>query len=79
MQLQRAEYMAQKQKKNHQVEDALQAQNSSSKSELSPWKTPTGIAALIGATAALITSLVAAILFEGGISYLLFRRASPTK
>jgi hypothetical protein len=48
--------MVTKQKKNSQKE-----QNNLPKSERSPWKTPTGIAALIGALAALITALVAAI------------------
>ncbi|HKY53950.1 MAG TPA: hypothetical protein VJM08_06565 [Anaerolineales bacterium] len=53
--------MAPKQQKNQNMKEALQAQNSSPKSELSPWKTPTGIAALIGSVAALITALVAAV------------------
>ena len=36
-------------------------ENSQTQPELSPWRTPTGIAALIGSVAALITALVAAI------------------
>lgn len=53
--------MATKRKNNRQGEHVSQTENSPSQSEISPWKTPTGIAALIGAIAALITALVAAI------------------
>lgn len=53
--------MTTKQKKKSQAEDVSPSENNSSKSDLSAWKTPTGIAALIGALAALITALVAAI------------------
>ena len=53
--------MATKQKKNQQKEQASQTENSLPKPEISPWKTPTGIAALLGAIAALITAVVAAI------------------
>ena len=53
--------MATKQKKKQDLEYDSQTKGSLSKSERSPWKTPTGIAALIGAIAALITALVAAV------------------
>lgn len=53
--------MTTKRKKNKPGENASQTESSPPKSEISPWRTPAGIAALIGAIAALITALVAAI------------------